>query len=908
MSSTEASPPSYSSPLLATAADYVAAGLSVIPVGRGKRPTTRWKSYQERKATEDELRQWFDNPNDLVGIGIVTGAVSGNLETIDIDKPEWVKPFKGLVTELRSELLGQLCEVRSPSEGAHFHYRCEAAVDGNLKLSYAVKVAPTTCSSKTAANAESELEIGIETRGEGGYVVAPGTPACLHDCNRPYEHVAGPPLTALEVISKADRDFLHQAARSFDRSPSRLSSEHERPSTAGRRRPGDDFNQRVDWKDILEPHDWTLVREDGGVRYWRRPDKDGDGISATTNFGDTEQLYVFSTNTKFDSEKSYSKFGAYAVLNHGGDYAAAARALAAEGYGDPGYQVDDNNSGVVELQDDRWLSVTVTGGSRGRAVTVTADCDGTQHTDRIDCDREADRRRFAKAISKKLQCDRAEIERLIEPLLAKLVAGLSDEPTDDNSGRMQIPDGCHFWHTPSRDAYVSLPVKGHIENWPVSSDYVSYYLERLCHEQTGKPIAKEVLRGMLSAMASKAICGDEAHDVAIRVAHHDGAIYVDLCNPMWQVVRIDATGWTVCDQPPVKFRRTKSMLALPTPIRGGNVHHLQTLLNVENEAWWLILAFMVGNIGSTGPFAHLGLIGNPGSGKSLLARMIRSVFDPNVADLRSLPATERDLAVAIGNSWMPVFDNVSHLTPAMSDALCRVSTGGGFSARKLFSDQDEVVIDIQRPIIMTSVDEVIQQADLLDRTLVVELPSIPDSQRRSEAELLQHFQSALPGILGSLFDVVSVALDCLPLVRIAELPRLADFARFVTAAEPVLRLPGGTFVELMRRNRYRADQLVVEATPAAQELFKFMESRPEWSGAATELLQAMQARLSETVTRSRNWPSGARELSSQLRRVATSLRRLGLDIEFGDRSAAKRLIHVRWAGMPPASAAPHAGH
>lgn len=318
---------------LAAARAYLRAGLSLIPVKRdgSKAPDLwTWKGYTEHLPLTDEVDEWFDCA-DPPGIGIIGGKVSGNLECLDFDAeaeaifPAWCE----LVQAEAPGLVEKLSVVQTPRPGFHVRYRCaEVPIPGNTKLAM----------SETG-------EVLIETRGEGGYALAPGSPAECHASGRPYVHHSGQKLSRVRTITAAEREVLVRCARSFDRQ-----SRQAGDGTAFRGRASDgyavseDFDRRASWADVLEPHGWCKVRSIGGKTYWRRPGKDGDGWSATTGHctgqDGADLLAVFSSNADpFEGPSAgksctcYGKFRAYALLNHRNDFKAAVKDLAAKGYG-----------------------------------------------------------------------------------------------------------------------------------------------------------------------------------------------------------------------------------------------------------------------------------------------------------------------------------------------------------------------------------------------------------------------------------------------------------------------------------------------------------------------------------------------------------------------------------------------
>lgn len=303
------------------AVSYQQSGLSVIPVRAdgSKAPSVNWKQFQDEIAPPDQIKSWFDNGADA-GIGIVCGHVSGDLEVIDIDDPDVIDEFWSRINEESATLQRCLPTIRTPSGGLHIYYRCDC-IDGNQKLAERAPNQDDNGKGRTI----------IETRGEGGYVLAPGSHIDCHEARKEYEHVAGPPLTNVPRITKIDREVLLSTARRFNQHWKEHHDNGSRDVKVRSNRPGDKFNKDQDWGSILIPHGWVKVGEKDAIIKWRRPGK-SSGISATTGvcFGETsgELLFVFSSNAQpFEPGSSYAKFAAWAFLEHEGDFSAAARAL-----------------------------------------------------------------------------------------------------------------------------------------------------------------------------------------------------------------------------------------------------------------------------------------------------------------------------------------------------------------------------------------------------------------------------------------------------------------------------------------------------------------------------------------------------------------------------------------------------
>jgi hypothetical protein len=338
-----------SNPVYQTALAHLRAGDSIIPIRRdgSKAPQTNllprvwvqhqgkevptWSPFKECIVDEATARLWWGRKCPP-GIAAVNGQVSGNRESLDFDRdaatifPAW----SDLVEAECPSLIARLCVVRTPRQpaGYHVHYRISGmAVPGNQKLA------------RLPAHEEPDPKkrVLIETRGEGGYILLPGSPAPCHDTGGTYEHVAGPAPTALATITAEEREILLRCARTFDRE----AQEEPRPrsQTGMDLRPGDEYDLHgPDWSDLLIPCGWTLWRQVGEVRYWTRPGK-ARGVSATTGYcrrhrDGADLLKVFTSSAApLEPDKPYSRFQFFALMNTGGDWSSAAGMLRHQGFG-----------------------------------------------------------------------------------------------------------------------------------------------------------------------------------------------------------------------------------------------------------------------------------------------------------------------------------------------------------------------------------------------------------------------------------------------------------------------------------------------------------------------------------------------------------------------------------------------
>jgi len=319
--------------LYATVKLAVEKGLSVWPPeqdGSKKPYGSQWKDRQTTPATVDELR-FIYNDKKITGVGTICGAVSGNLETMDFDEKGIYEGFRQRAIEAG---LGTLLErmekgyLEYTPNGVHVPYRC-TKISGNTKLATRPK------RPEEMKDEHDKTKTLIETRGEGGYVIVAPTFGSVNPAGT-YDLVSGS-IETIPTITPEERGDLFNLARTFHVDPEeKVLSDGERihrESSKAGGRPGDDFNERATWQEILEPTGWTFVYSRGGVTYWRRPGKER-GISASTGHAGTDFFHNWSSSTPFETNRSYGKFSVFTILNHSGDFQAAAKELVGRGYGE----------------------------------------------------------------------------------------------------------------------------------------------------------------------------------------------------------------------------------------------------------------------------------------------------------------------------------------------------------------------------------------------------------------------------------------------------------------------------------------------------------------------------------------------------------------------------------------------
>ena len=461
---------------------------------------------------------------------------------------------------------------------------------------------------------------------------------------------------------------------------------------------------------------------------------------------------------------------------------------------------------------------------------------------------------------------------------------------------IKCADDADLWHDADEIGYATIQARGHRENHYIRSKTFRGWLGHRYYKQYGGAPGAQAVEDALRLIEVRARYERPLFEATVRLGQHGDAIYLDLGDENWRAIEITTKGWHLLDGPPVKFIRPRGMRPLPVPAPGGSVVELRPFVNVASDQdFTLVLAWLVAAMRPTGPYPILILGGEQGAAKSTVARALRSLVDPNIAPIRTAPREERDLLIAARNGWIIALDNLSRVQPWLADGLCRIATGGGFGARQLYSDADEMLFEAQRPAILNGIPDLATRPDLADRSLVLTLPQISDDSRLPETAFWNAFEEAKPRILGALLDAVSTALRHLPTVDLPRTPRMADFAIWATAAEPALKLDHGAFMQAYVSNLKVAVEMTVEADVIATAIRDLAQAKGSWAGTATELLSVLNECTSEGIRRQKEWPTDATRLSGRLRRAAAALRKadkLAVDIVISRRQGRSH-INIR---------------
>jgi hypothetical protein len=380
----------------------------------------------------------------------------------------------------------------------------------------------------------------------------------------------------------------------------------------------------------------------------------------------------------------------------------------------------------------------------------------------------------------------------------------------------------------------------------------------------------------------------EHFEPQVRIAGDSNTTFLHLADEPGTIIKIDAAGIhdaSDANDASIRFLLKLGMRQLPNPAIPKSLEESRAILqelrgfcNLKDDGEWLLyLVSLLSGFRPTGPFVVVVVVGEQGSAKSTLCKVFRRLVDPSKAPLRSAPREERDLWIAASNGWIVAFDNVSRISADLSDAICRLATGGGNSYRTLYENDSETLFQCQRLVLLNTIDDLTLRGDLVDRAIQLTCRRIDNTQRLTEEEFWSEFEKREAEFLGALLIVLSATLLKLPAIKLDTAPRMADFARFGVAVEQSLDLPPGTFITAYCVNRKALATVALE-NQFAELLLRLdlpLEEKP------SDLWQKLHdLALFQDGKIPRWFPANGQSLSSKLRRDAPLFRQRGIEVDF----------------------------
>jgi hypothetical protein len=413
-------------------------------------------------------------------------------------------------------------------------------------------------------------------------------------------------------------------------------------------------------------------------------------------------------------------------------------------------------------------------------------------------------------------------------------------PSKDNQAGLIVRlalDNLELFHTPDKAPYADMKRDGRNKTIRISSNEFAEYLQYLFFKQNNERTCSEAaLKSAVQQLAALSKFKGPELEIHKRIARLEAAILIDLGTEDRKAVKITKEGWEVVGNPEARFCRTRSTRALPEPDVSGTLRDLDRYFDLHGDNRVLTIAWMTYIMRGDPPYPILQVTGPAGSAKSTLAGKLVAVTDPRKPTLRIKPKEAKDIFIGAHHSHLLAYDNLSGLSPLLSDILCSIATGGGITGRELYSDEGEHVLEEVNPVLLTGVSQVITRQDLMDRAVNILLPEIDDRRRRTPEEIANEAKELAPRVFGALLNIIVYGLKHIGNVEPLRLPRMAGFAKWGIAIEGALGCPSGTFEEAYEQNRDEALKELAEANPVAIAIGRFMKGRTDWSGTAEQLL------------------------------------------------------------------------
>jgi hypothetical protein len=437
------------------------------------------------------------------------------------------------------------------------------------------------------------------------------------------------------------------------------------------------------------------------------------------------------------------------------------------------------------------------------------------------------------------------------------------------------------------------------EPLPLNSRCYSW-LRRLMWEHEERAVNGEYLKTAAGTLAAHAEFSGDVRELHTRAAWHEGTLYYEL-GP-GRVVEVDGAGWRHADTAPVLFRRFPNLKPLPDPVTGGSLKVLGELVNLKGARDRRLFAAYLATV----PLPHVGrpilnASGAMGSGKTTVGRVVKRTWDPTAPETVRLDP--RDFLQKASHAYCLMLDNQNTIPEWGADTLCRLVTGEADSRRRLYTDDEDVIVELRRAVLLNGINVPTDRGDVLDRSLVVELERIPDKERKTEEDLWERFEVEHPKLLGALFDVLAKAIARKPSLQLSRRPRLADWGEYAAAVYEVMGLGAETFLSDWDEIVKVQNRSTLDGSPVAQAVIKFMEGRESFEGSATELhkkLESVAEEIGVSVARDKAWPKSARWLWRRIQEVVPLLAAVGIEAS-RDRDEAGTTIALRKSPTDDAS-------
>lgn len=460
--------------------------------------------------------------------------------------------------------------------------------------------------------------------------------------------------------------------------------------------------------------------------------------------------------------------------------------------------------------------------------------------------------------------------------LEKRISGKDTEKKSQSEKLIRIAENYKLFHDDTKEGYAYI----NNSSVKIGSSQFKRFLSKELWVLEEKAPNSDALNQALNVIEAKAVYDGQCIKLYNRVAEYDVCFYYDLCDG--RAVRITEFDWEVTDNFPILFKRYSHQQKQVEPKRGGNIHNLFKFINVkEGNHKLLSLVYPISCLVPNIPHPIFHPYGDQGAGKTSMSTCYKLLLDPSKLDVLITPRNQEELVQILEHHYLCMFDNLSAFPDWLSDLLSQACTGGGFSKRKLYSDDEDIIYQIQRCIGLNGINLLVSRADLMDRTILLHMERIAPSERKEKKVLMQEFEEEKPYLLGCFFDVLSKAMSVYPMVKLDNLPRMADFMRWGVAIAKALGYKADDFIQAYQANIESQNAEVINSNTLAQAVLTFMEDEEKWSGTVNEAYTELEKLI--TVTKEdKTFPKSSNKLRKQLNRIKANLVDYGIKFTIAD--------------------------
>lgn len=436
--------------------------------------------------------------------------------------------------------------------------------------------------------------------------------------------------------------------------------------------------------------------------------------------------------------------------------------------------------------------------------------------------------------------------------------------------------GVKLFHDQFGEPYAALYGDGR-EILKLRSKSFRRWIAHLSWKEMGIAVNTNTFQTALQILEGEACFDGPLYELHTRVALYEGEILYDLGDG--NAVCINKEGWEIIKKPPILFYRFSHQKPQSHPKKAGRLTDILPFLNLRNrEEEILLQVTLVSSYIPDFPHVIIGVYGPQGSAKSMLHRLFKSLIDPSQVETLSPPDSLREFVQVASHHWVIFLDNLSHLPDWLSDAFCRACTGDGFSKRELYSDDDDIIYSFKRVIGFNGINLIASKPDLLQRSILLGLESIPKEKRKQEKELWKKFNEVKPSILGAIFDLLVKTLNEREKVVLPASPRMADFTHWGCAIARALGYTDNDFLTVYNANINQQHEEAIEANPVGSVVMEFIKNQETWEGTPTELLEKLDAIADDLRInkKSKAWPKDARWVWRRVNEIAVDLEAKGI--------------------------------